>query len=154
MSFEIVEWRIGPGIVALSPMPVSLEDFDRVAAWAPSAVVSVTSEAEMAAKGTGIQGRLQSGQWTWHHAPIVDFGVPSAEFMNNWPALSAELLGQLEKGGRVLVHCKGGCGRSGMLVLALMVLSGKNATTALSNIRATRPCAVETNDQFQWASNV
>jgi len=54
-------------------------------------------------------------------------------------------------GGKVLVHCMGGCGRSGMAVLRLMVETGEPPHSALSRLRAARPCAVETDAQFDWA---
>ncbi len=56
------------------------------------------------------------------------------------------------QGGRVLVHCMGGCGRSGMALLRLMVESGEPADRALARLRAVRPCAVETPEQLAWAS--
>ena len=51
----------------------------------------------------------------------------------------------------VLVHCFGGCGRSGMLVLRVMIEAGEPAGTALKRLRQVRPCAVETEAQMAWA---
>jgi len=60
----------------------------------------------------------------------------------------------LQGGGRVLIHCRGGCGRSGMAALRLMIESGEEAGAALSRLRALRPCAVETEAQMAWAQQV
>ena len=46
----------------------------------------------------------------------------------------------------------GGCGRSGTAVLRLMVEAGEEASVALGRLRAVRPCAVETPEQFAWAA--
>ena len=51
----------------------------------------------------------------------------------------------------MLVHCRGGCGRSGMAVLRLMVEAGEAPEEALARLRAVRPCAVETEAQMDWA---
>jgi protein-tyrosine phosphatase len=57
----------------------------------------------------------------------------------------------LRSGGRVLVHCFGGCGRSGMAALRLMVAAGEGPESALHRLRASRACAVETEAQRLWA---
>ena len=57
----------------------------------------------------------------------------------------------LAQGGRVLVHCFGGCGRSGMAALRLLVELGEDPDEALARIRAVRSCAVETEAQMAWA---
>src|SRR5690606_33735699 len=58
----------------------------------------------------------------------------------------------LEGGGRVLVHCLGGCGRSGMVALRLMIGAGETPEVALRHLRGVRPCAVETEAQLAWAT--
>ncbi len=103
-------------------------------------------------EAAGAKARLGGGAWDWLCRPIADFGVPDADLDAEWPMLSAELLARLASGGRVLVHCKGGCGRSGMVVLALMVAKGRDALAALAEVRAKRPCAVETDAQMAWAT--
>ena len=53
-------------------------------------------------------------------------------------------LSALQGKGRVLIHCMGGCGRSGMAALRLMIEAGEAPGAALERLRAVRPCAVET----------
>lgn len=150
MAFEIVEWKIGGGVLALSPIVSSALGAAELTLWRPDVVVSLTSQAEI--KAAKAEVYLADGRWRWEHHAIEDFGVPDADFEAVWPQLSAALLEELARGGRVLVHCKGGCGRSGMIVVALMVALGRDAGEALAEVRAKRPCAVETDAQMQWAS--
>ncbi|MGB3280173.1 MAG: protein-tyrosine phosphatase family protein, partial [Pseudorhodobacter sp.] len=63
-----------------------------------------------------------------------------------------ELRAILARGGRLMVHCRGGCGRTGMIALRLMVDTGEEPGAALARLRAVRPCAVETDAQEVWAS--
>ena len=67
-------------------------------------------------------------------------------------ALDAAHLAVVAGGGRVLFHCLGGCGRSGMAVLRLLVEMGEAPEAALERLRRVRPCAVETGDQCDWAA--
>ena len=48
----------------------------------------------------------------------------------------------------------GGCGRSGMAVLRLMIEAGEDAETALARLRTIRPCAIETDAQMAWARDL
>ena len=65
---------------------------------------------------------------------------------------SRAALSALRGGGRVLVHCKGGCGRSGMIVLRLMVAAGEAPLVALERLRGIHPEAIETSGQLNWAT--
>jgi protein-tyrosine phosphatase len=125
---------------------------DHLHDWQPGLVISMTSEAEHVAAGAADLGQdFRSMGCRWHHLPLPDFSAPTPDMVERWPEISALALQALKGGGRVLVHCKGGCGRSGMVVLRLMIEAGEGRETALHRLRAVRPCAVETQSQMQWA---
>lgn len=118
-------------------------------AWRPALVVSMTTAAEMERVGAGgLRAELAAAGVDWLHCPVADYGVPDA----GWDAVGAVALGSLATGQRVLVHCMGGCGRSGAAVLRLMVDAGEAPEAALARLRAVRPCAVETGAQYAWAA--
>lgn len=117
--------------------------------WHPDLVLTMTTRAELDRKGAGTLGAdLANAGIGWLHLPVADFGVPRDL---DWPVVRDQVLGTLRGGGRVLVHCFGGCGRSGMMVLRLMIAAGEDAERALARLRAVRPCAVETDPQLDWA---
>ena len=128
MIFEPAELPVGGGTLALSPYPPSV---DVLARW--DMVISLTEVADFA---------THAG---WCHFPVVDFDVPSGD----WAPISAQVHQVLRNGGRVLFHCKAGCGRSGMAVLRIM--TELQEPDALARLRAVRPCAVETDAQMAWA---
>ncbi|WP_085306726.1 protein-tyrosine phosphatase family protein [Planktotalea arctica] len=144
------------GSLAISQMPGRggdyAADLDFIRDWKPSLVITATTRGELADVGAESLGAdiLESGA-RWLHLPITDYGVPDALFLQAWPAASEAALSALRGRGRVLIHCKGGCGRSGMLALRLMVQSGEEAVQALLRLRKLRPCAVETDPQLRWA---
>lgn len=148
---------VGGGRLALSPMPgrggAYAADLADLAALAPALVLTMTTEAELAAKGAATLGAdLAARGIGWLHLPIADYGVPSGDTLAEWPAAAARVRAVLAAGGTVLAHCMGGCGRSGMAVLRLMVETGEDPGAALARLRAVRPCAVETEAQFDWAA--
>jgi protein-tyrosine phosphatase len=56
----------------------------------------------------------------------------------------------LRSGGNVLVHCRGGLGRAGMIAARLLVEEGVPPETAMTAVRAARPRAIETPAQERW----
>jgi len=150
-TFLIAELPAGGGTLALCPLPGRYspyaQDMAVVADWRPDLVLSMTEEDEMPPD----LARNLAERAAWQHLPIRDFGAPGTEVIAAWPAVSAQARAVLAQGGKVLTHCAGGCGRSGMVALRLMVELGEDPDAALHRLRQTRPCAVETEAQQVWA---
>lgn len=149
---EIAEIRIGAGLKGICPMPGRtgdyLGDLAAVLAWSPGLVVTLAETGELAARGAAsLPADLARAGVDWLHLPIPDFGTPPRGLRQAWPEVSA----RLRAADRMLVHCMGGCGRSGMVLLRLMVEVGESPGAALDRLRAVRPCAVETKAQMVWA---
>jgi len=140
-----------PGRLALGPVPAGDDDPAVVADWKPSAVVGLTTPQEAASHGWGnLAERLAAVGTRWTNAPIEDFTAPGVDFEQAWPALRDRLTACLEAGERVLVHCRGGRGRSGTIVAALLVTGGLSPDEAIQAVRRARPGAIETHDQEAW----
>lgn len=128
-------------------------DLDRIAAWNAAAVVTLMEQHELEKVAiANIGAEVRRRHMEWHHWPIVDVDVPDAAFEAAWPARSAKLRRVLACGGRVLIHCRGGIGRSGMLAARLLVESGVSAADAIAEVRAVRRHAVETRAQERWVA--
>lgn len=114
--------------------------------------MSLATEAEMEAAGAVRFGtQLRERATRWQHLPVEDHGAPDAAFMARWPEVAAFAKRALTGGGRVLVHCHAGIGRSGMVALRLMIEAGEAPDEALARLRAVRPGAIETEAQMDWA---
>lgn len=149
-GFAIAALPVAGGTLALSPLPEGEQPLAALTAFAPALVVTLTETAEMQALGAaGLPDRLARAGIAWLHWPVADYGVPGAGADRG--ALTARILAVLSGGGRVLVHCRGGCGRSGMVALAVMTAAGEDPAAALARLRAVRPCAIETEAQMSWA---
>jgi protein-tyrosine phosphatase len=145
--FSISEIAVGGGVLGLSSLP-QVADVGRLHDWRADLVLTLVESAEAAELSPDLSAALATAGIAQRCFPIADYSVP----MGGWPKTSAEVHAILARGGRVLVHCRGGCGRTGMIVLRLMVEMGEAPAAALARLRAVRPCAVETEEQRLWAS--
>lgn len=155
--FSISDLPLGAGWAGLCPMPGRTGDYAgdlaQLLAWHPAMVVTMTTDLELEAVGADrLPADLRRDGIIWRHVPVTDFGAPCAASAAEWQVVSREARAVLAEGGRVLVHCYGGCGRSGMALLRLMVECGEDREAALARLRAVRPGAVETAGQARWAS--
>jgi len=155
--FDVASVSASGGMIGICPIPGRAGDYAgdlaAILGWAPDLVLTMTTPEELRRTGAaGFGATLRAQGLGWRHLPITDLGAPAPATARLWPAASAHALAILHGGGRVLVHCYGGCGRSGMAVLRLMVEAGERPDTALRRLRAVRPCAVETSQQMAWAT--
>lgn len=86
----------------------------------------------------------------WRLLPIKDVDVPDRGFEQAWRAAGPELQAMLSSGGKVLIHCRGGLGRSGMIAARLLVEAGMGAQQAIDLVRKHRPGAIETKAQEDY----
>lgn len=129
------------------------QDLSILLGWNPSLVLSMTTLDEMTASGAAkLTSDLGRNGVEWRHLPVADMAAQSPALSEGWGVFSIHARRILGDGGRVLVHCMAGCGRSGMAVLRLMVEAGEAADMALARLRGVRPCAVETTEQSRWAT--
>lgn len=155
--FEITEVSLGKGWLGISPIPGRTgtyeSDLSAIINWGADLVMTMTPIHELEQVGaSGFGDDLVSAGVEWRHLPIPDFGAPPPETAAQWPGASQAAHDVLSAGGRVLAHCFGGCGRSGMALMRLMVEAGEDADHALARLRGVRPCAVEREAQRAWAA--
>lgn len=141
---------VPPGTIALCPLPgrdgAWQDDVAAIAQFAPALILSLTEPGE--SPRDLLQGLRIGGAMVLRFA-IPDYGTPAPQA--DWKALSVAAHKALDAGLRVLVHCHGGRGRSGMIALRLMIERGENPDAALMRLRQHRPGAVETDAQEVWA---
>ena len=109
-----------------------------------STVVTLLQEHEFTLLGLPDFEVQVSNAFRWHWLPIEDGSIPDAGFEERWPSASEELRERLVAGERVLVHCRAGLGRTGLIVSRLLVEFGMTPLQALAAVRRERPGTVET----------
>ena len=155
MSTEL-HWLEGPwpGKLALAARPRGGDWLDyEVASWKRAgvhAVLSLLTSAEEKDLQLGNEGAEISRQGLeFSSFPILDRQVPQSE-VRLGQALD-KLNRQLSAGRNVLVHCRQGVGRSGLVAACLLVKNGLSPGAAIEAVSSARGLAIpETAEQLQW----
>ncbi len=124
-------------------------DLDAIAAWGAKLILTLVEPAELTAlKVPHLGQEIQSRGMAWRHLPIADYSIPTEGFEQQWTTHGAEIRTLLRAGTDVLVHCKGGLGRAGMMAARLLVELGMAPDEAIRSVRRVRKGAIETPSQL------
>lgn len=116
--------------------------------WGAEALVTLMEPDELAWVEVGHLGdAVEALGLDWYHLPIRDVHPPGQRFENRWILYGLRLRRLLRRGGRVVLHCRGGLGRTGTVAARLLVELGMNPDDAMTAVRAARPGTIETAAQ-------
>jgi ADP-ribosyl-[dinitrogen reductase] hydrolase len=127
-------------------------DLGAIRAWGALAVVTLLEDFEFALlRVAGLGDAVRRLGMEWYHLPIRDGSVPNAAFEEKWKTAGPKLRTILRGGGRIVVHCRGGLGRAGMIAACLLVEFGMQPDDAIAAVRRSRgPYAIETPEQEDY----
>lgn len=130
-------------------------DLDAIRDWGAVAIVTLLEPKELTLLRVEHFGEeVRRRNMLWFHLPIVDVSIPSKQFESKWHTAGEELRLILRSGSDVLVHCRGGLGRAGMVAARLLIELGMEPETAIAGVRAVRPGAIETSEQERFVRGV
>jgi len=86
----------------------------------------------------------------WIHLPIKDMNGPDISFDNSWIKVIQNIVDRIRQGEHILVHCKGGLGRSGTIAALLLIELGIPNDKAIIQVRQARPGAIDIADQEKY----
>lgn len=120
------------------------QDVDDVVAAGGTVLVTLLERMELARIGDVRRAARRAGI-RWIPFPIPDLLAPRDPGAAR--ALVRDLVGALERGEGVVLHCWGGLGRAGTIAACLLVARGVAPGRAIDLVRAARPGAVQTPEQ-------
>lgn len=124
-------------------------DLDAITAWGARLVLTLVEPAELKTlKVPQLGHEIMHRGIAWRHLPIADYSVPSRAFEEQWLTDGREIREMLRRGEDVLVHCKGGLGRAGMIAARLLAELGMDPEEAIRAVRRARKGAIETPSQL------
>ena len=130
-------------------------DIAVVKAWGPRAVVTLLEDHEFDRfKVQGLPRKIEESGMEWYHLPIRDGHAPGGDFERAWVRIGVILRNHLDSGERILVHCRGGLGRSGTVAARLLIESGMEPRQAIREVRKTRRGAIETTTQETYVRSL
>ena len=122
------------------------EDLEVIRAWGAATWVNLLTRDEMVRLGVGDMKEVVENSRAdirYFHLPIEDTSVPDPQFEEQWEDAGREIRDDLINGRKVLIHCKGGLGRTGTIAARLLVELGVEPDAAIGRVREARPGAIE-----------
>ena len=151
-----LHWVDGPwpGKLALAARPRGGDWLqEEIASWHGAGIDTVlsllTPEEEQSLDLTNEASVVKARGMNFMQLPIPDREVPGSE--TEVSAALEKLNAKLSSDRNVIVHCRQGVGRSGLVAVCLLVTNGLDVKTAVKSISAARGVPVpETKEQRQW----
>ncbi len=152
----VPEAAVGEGGLALTLLPGRrdygrdlTQDLAAIRAGGITHVCTLLSPEEYDRYGVeGLPAAVRAAGLEHRTLAILDQAVPSLEQMR---ALVSWIRDAIADGGRVLVHCVGGLGRSGTAAACTLVAAGMNPDQAIAAVRRARsPRAIESEQQERF----
>ncbi len=123
-------------------------DLDCIRDWGAAAVVTLMEDHELSrCDVAGIGDAVRARGMPWFHLPIVGASIPDDVFEARWADAGPVLRSCLGSGSAIVLHCRGGLGRTGTIAGRLLVELGVPPQCAVAQVRRARPGAIETAEQ-------
>lgn len=86
----------------------------------------------------------------WAQLPILDDASPSQAFESQWDAQKANILDVINNKGTIAVHCKGGSGRTGLVIGLILLAFGWPGEKVIEAVQEIRPKALKHPVQLDY----
>lgn len=89
----------------------------------------------------------------WFQLPILDDAAPNDDFEQGFNKNLTTMVNMLNNQGTVAVHCKGGSGRTGLVIGLLMTQLGYDKDEVIAQVQKMRPKALKHPVQLAYFNN-
>jgi ADP-ribosyl-[dinitrogen reductase] hydrolase len=128
-------------------------DMKAIKAFGAVALITLMPDGELHSlhvAPTGIRDSASGLGIEWYQLPIPDEGIPGASFEDLWADAGKRLHELLKAGHSIVIHCKGGLGRTGTIAARLLIEFGVEPELAVQSVRKARPGTIENRLQERY----
>jgi ADP-ribosyl-[dinitrogen reductase] hydrolase len=126
-------------------------DLKAIQDWGAQALVNLMEEHEYALlRIPDYKEKVKAYPMEFYHLPIQDAHPPDERFIDLWKNAGPRLRQILSSGGKILIHCRGGQGRTGTVAAQLLVELGVQHKEAIKAVRYARSGTIQTLDQENY----
>ena len=126
-------------------------DLAAIKAWGADAVVTLMESKELDLYDVrDLPGKVQGLGMIWNHLPNQDEHAPTKQFDLDWQTEGKDLVERLMDGQRILLHCKGGLGRTGTVAARLLIEFGYGPDEAIKTVRNVRRDSIDPGQQEDY----
>ncbi|MFT5277532.1 MAG: protein-tyrosine phosphatase [Glaciecola sp.] len=86
----------------------------------------------------------------WIQLPIIDDEAPNEIFEPLWGTQKPNILSVINKKGVIAVHCKGGSGRTGLVIGLILLSLGWPCKKVIETVQTIRPKALKDDVQLDY----
>ena len=124
------------------------KDLQAIRTWGATTIVTLIEDHEFRMLGIeSLADDVRAMGMNWVHLPILDVNIPDNRFEDAWVSVGPKLHDRLDAGEKILIHCRGGLGRTGLVAGRILVERGYTPKNAIQRIRSVRPHAIQTPQQ-------
>jgi ADP-ribosyl-[dinitrogen reductase] hydrolase len=156
------------GVIGMTSCPGKQDDFffepslsrleadvKTISTWGATVLVTLMEEVELhILQITNLPEKLAEYGIRWIHLPIRNRSLPTTDFEMVWSVVGEELRSILRKGGRIVIHCQEGVGRTGLIAARLLIEMGVKKDDAISIVRNARVGALETWPHENYCNSI
>lgn len=130
-------------------------DIRAIASWGASVIVTLMESVELdILRVSQLPDTVVDNGMKWIHLPIRNKMLPGMEFENIWGDVGEELRSVLATGGKVLIHCQEGVGRTGIVAARLLIEMGVETDSAIRLVRKARVGALDTWPHEKYCNSI
>jgi ADP-ribosyl-[dinitrogen reductase] hydrolase len=133
-------------------------DLQSIQTWGADVWVNTMEDKDMASVQIDplfFEHAIKQANVDYIRFPVIDGFIPDEAATTQWKdELSPLLQAYLKAGKKILIHCRGGLGRTGTIAVRLLVDLGIEPKNAIEIVRDHRNGAIENSYQEDWVSKI
>lgn len=115
------------------------------------AIISAMFDDELAAyQATTLGSVCADQQLEWFQLPLIDDGAPDEAFDKAWQENKQAIIALIKANKTLAVHCRGGSGRTGLVVALILLAMGYSKIEAKNLVQSIRPLSLSKTYQLNY----